>query len=136
MKALSIQQPWAWLILNAGKDTENRSWRLPALMTGQRIYVHAGLREDRDAYMDAKNRDLFPDIRDLMEEEVEWAWDAWDAQALSLGGIVGEVTITGCVTKSDSLWFQGPFGFVLADPEPYAQMIPCRGRLGFWEPDL
>lgn len=26
MKALSIRQPWAWLILHGGKDIENRSW--------------------------------------------------------------------------------------------------------------
>ena len=24
--ALSIRQPWAWAILHAGKDIENRSW--------------------------------------------------------------------------------------------------------------
>lgn len=27
MKALSIRQPWAWLILHAGKDIENRVWQ-------------------------------------------------------------------------------------------------------------
>lgn len=27
MKAISIQQPWAWAILHAGKDVENRTWR-------------------------------------------------------------------------------------------------------------
>ena len=27
MKALSIRQPWSWLILHGGKDIENRSWR-------------------------------------------------------------------------------------------------------------
>jgi hypothetical protein len=26
MKALSIRQPWAWLIVNGYKDIENRSW--------------------------------------------------------------------------------------------------------------
>lgn len=26
MKALSIRQPWAWAILHAGKNIENRSW--------------------------------------------------------------------------------------------------------------
>ena len=26
-KALSIQQPWAWLIVNDHKDIENRDWR-------------------------------------------------------------------------------------------------------------
>lgn len=27
MIALSIRQPWAWLIINAGKDIENRDWK-------------------------------------------------------------------------------------------------------------
>ena len=26
-KALSIRQPWAWLIVNGIKDVENRSWK-------------------------------------------------------------------------------------------------------------
>ena len=26
MKALSIRQPWAWAIIHAGKDVENRPW--------------------------------------------------------------------------------------------------------------
>ncbi|WP_245839042.1 ASCH domain-containing protein [Yersinia kristensenii] len=26
MKALSIRQPWAWLIVNGYKDIENRTW--------------------------------------------------------------------------------------------------------------
>lgn len=38
MKALSIRQPWAWLILHGGKDMENRSRRTH--MRG-RICVHA-----------------------------------------------------------------------------------------------
>jgi len=27
MKAITIKQPWAWAIVFAGKDIENRSWR-------------------------------------------------------------------------------------------------------------
>ena len=26
MKCLSIRQPWAWAIIHAGKDIENRCW--------------------------------------------------------------------------------------------------------------
>ena len=26
MKAISIRQPWAWLIVNGYKDVENRTW--------------------------------------------------------------------------------------------------------------
>lgn len=40
MIALSIRQPWAWLIINAGKDIENRSW--PTRFRG-RMLVHAGM---------------------------------------------------------------------------------------------
>jgi hypothetical protein len=26
MKAITVRQPWAWAIINAGKDIENRTW--------------------------------------------------------------------------------------------------------------
>lgn len=39
MLALSIRQPWAWLIINGGKDIENRDW--PTKFRS-RILVHAG----------------------------------------------------------------------------------------------
>jgi hypothetical protein len=45
---------------------------------------------------------------------------------------VGEVSIVGCVTESDSPWFHGPYGFLLADPIAYKKPIPFKGRLGFF----
>ena len=107
MKALSIQQPHADEVLFEGKDIENRKWELPRYMVGQRIYIHAG-KKPRAGYYGPKNR---------------------------LGAILGEVTITGCVTESDSEWFEGPYGFVLKDPVAYDKPRPRRGRLGFFEVD-
>ena len=104
MKTLSIQQPHADEILFEGKDIENRTWRLPKAMKGQRIYVHAGKRS-RVASPKYANR---------------------------LGAVLGEVTIVDCVESSDSPWFEGPFGFVLKDPVAYDVPIPARGRLGFF----
>ena len=112
MKALSIQQPWADLILYRGKDIENRTWRLPVHMLGQRVHVHAGKRIDRDA--------------------CEWYDIPVDQVRLRTGALLGTVLIVACVTRSSSEWFNGPYGFVLADPEPYAEPVPCRGRLGFF----
>ena len=43
LKALSIQQPHADEVLLGGKDVENRTWRLPSGMKGQRIYVQTFL---------------------------------------------------------------------------------------------
>lgn len=115
--ALSIRQPWAWLIVHAGKDIENRSW--PTRFRGP-VLIHAGKawgREEREA------RDY---VRLKMGIEIP--------EKLPLGGIVGQVEIVDCVQQSDSPWFFGPHGFVLrrAQALPFA---PCRGALGFFKPD-
>lgn len=49
MLALSIRQPWAWLILHAGKDIENRDW--PTKVRG-RVLIHAAKGMTRDEYED------------------------------------------------------------------------------------
>lgn len=47
---LSIRQPWAWAILHAGKDIENRDW---ATRFRGPFLVHAGKGCTRDEYEDA-----------------------------------------------------------------------------------
>ncbi len=115
MPALSIRQPWAWLVVNGHKDVENRTW--PTRFRG-RVYVHAGK---------TKEHDDFPEIRSLLEQT-----DIVLPDRFSLGAIVGEVDIVGCLTGSRSKWFFGPYGFLLRDPVAYAEPIPCRGMLGFF----
>ncbi|WP_206002040.1 ASCH domain-containing protein [Paraburkholderia aromaticivorans] len=41
MKALSIRQPWAWLIVKGHKDIENRTW---STRFRGRVLIHAGAR--------------------------------------------------------------------------------------------
>ncbi|MFH1486692.1 MAG: ASCH domain-containing protein [Chloroflexota bacterium] len=117
MKALSIRQPWAWLIANGYKDVENRTW--PTKFRG-RVYIHAGLKGDWSAW---------GFIREQMREGYTGAMTG----AAVLGAIIGEVDIVGCVTESDSPWFEGPYGFVLANPVAYETPIPYKGHLGFFE---
>ncbi len=40
MKALSVRQPWGWLIVNGYKDIENRDWNTK--LRG-RIWIHTGV---------------------------------------------------------------------------------------------
>ena len=115
--ALSIQQPWADLALFKGKEIENRTWRLPDKMKGQRIYVHAGKKIDTSAPLRFCAA-LAPNPENR------------------LGAILGEVTIVDCVEVSESKWFVGPYGFVLADAVAYDTPIPCVGRLGFFKPEV
>lgn len=118
MRALSIRQPWAWLVVNGYKDIENRTW---STAFRGRIYVHAGRRTINDDY---------PEQR----EYVTRAGIVIPAR-LPRGAIVGEVTIAGCVDNSDSPWFCGPFGFTLVDAIAYETPVPCRGQLGFFSVD-
>lgn len=127
--ALSIMQPWAWLIVNGHKDVENRTWKRD--FRG-RIAVHAGLRMDIDAM-----RDLIRGIHPVTGEALPAALidsivyaDIWGD--FHRGGIVGEVTITGCSDDVDSLWFVGPYGFTLADARPLP-FRPLKGALGFFK---
>jgi hypothetical protein len=119
MKALSIRQPWAWLILNASKDIENRDW--PTKFRG-RVLIHASKGMTIDEYDGALYTALHAGFRSYFPRREE----------LARGGIIGSVEIVDCVTKSDSPWFFGEFGFVLRNPKPFP-FIPYRGQLGFFD---
>ena len=120
MKALSIRQPWAWLILH-GKDIENRQW--PTSFRGW-FLIHASKGMTRQEYEDA----------DWMAEENGVKLPAFET--LERGGIVGMAKLVNCVTGSDSPWFVGRYGFVLDEVKPLP-FRPYRGALGFFEvPDV
>lgn len=134
MKALSTRQPWAWLIVNGHKDVENRNW---STNFRGRVYIHAGLKEDYAAY--DVNPICYRDLEPYIWNKLSWdAISDWEQLTISqhLGAIVGEVDIIDCVTESNSPWFQGDYGFVLASPVAYKTPIRCKGRLGFFEPDI
>lgn len=120
MRALSIKQPWAWLIANGYKDIENRSWK-----TKRRgwFFVHASKRIDMAGYFWVKTN--FPDIP---------LPSLGKLQSMT-GGIVGGANITDCVESSDSPWFQGKYGFTLTTPVAF-NLRPCKGKLSFFQPDL
>jgi hypothetical protein len=116
MKALSVRQPWAWLIVNDFKPVENRTWRTK--FRG-RVYFHAGKKLDKEAVEDLK--ETYPDL-------------PWP-EKFELGGIVGEARIVDCVTDSDSEWFDGKFGFVTKDAKPLP-FISYKVQLGFFDVTL
>ncbi|MEQ1694961.1 MAG: ASCH domain-containing protein [Hyphomicrobiaceae bacterium] len=122
MLALSVRQPWAWAIIHAGKDIENRDWQPhnPGLKVRGRIAIHASKGLGRDEYEDA---------RDFIDETIVGTCP--EARHLARACIIGSVEVVNVVTKSSSPWFFGLRGLVLRNPEP-CEPIPCIGQLGFW----
>jgi hypothetical protein len=115
LKAISIRQPWAWLIVNGYKDIENRIWE-PKLRGP--VLIHAGKSRAHLSADDLRYLKRHYRIADLPEK-------------FETGGIVGVAEITGCVKCHRSKWFQGPFGWTLANARrlPFK---PVKGQLKFF----
>lgn len=128
MKAISVKHPWPWLMFHASppKDIENRDW--PTKYRGE-LWIHCSKLVDSlecDAAMALIRRHRLnielPTIAELKR---------------TAGHIIGRVTVTDCVRRSESPWFVGDYGFVLADPRPLVTPVYCRGSLGLWDvPEL
>ena len=118
LPALTVHQPYAWLIVHGYKDIENRP--RPTHHRGP-ILIHAGLNTD------------------TLDHE-EWMADA-EATAegrlpddLARGGVIGVVEIVGCVRRSSSEWKEpASWGWQLAHARPL-RFRPCKGALGFFRP--
>jgi len=125
MKALTIRQPWAWAILHAGKDIENRDWSTRFRGT---IAIHAAKGMTRDEYFYAGCMILDAVQAGNRQSRLEVP----PYEQLERGSIIGVADIINCVFAHPSPWFQGVYGFVLANPRAITP-IECRGALGFWD---
>lgn len=118
LPALSVRQPWAWLIVNGYKDVENRSRR-----TKHRgpLLIHASL---------AKT-----DF-DKLRSQVERRFGVSVPEVVERGGIVGIVDVVGCEEHPRSKWrAPGHFGWILAHPRRL-KFRACSGSLGFFTPQF
>ena len=127
MFALSVKQPWATLLARGLKAVEVRRW---PTARRERVLIHA-----------ARVPDGRPHGWSLVPSERL-------AEARRVGGLVGAVTLTGCVKYespaafaadgerhlNDPAWFVGPalYGFVFADPEALP-FRPYSGGMRFFK---
>jgi hypothetical protein len=120
VKALSILQPYAWLIVHGYKDIENRSWSTPVR---GRFLVHAGKKYDRHYHAD---------MTWALRGDYNITLPAYES--MPRGAIVGAVDLVDCVREHPSRWKDGgSWGFVLANAIALTQPVAWRGQLGFFE---
>lgn len=127
MKCLTVRQPWAWAMFEAGKDVENRSWS-----TNYRgpLAIHVSKRlintELNDA-VDFMRRMTMPTKNLLMTRKM------LEGQ---LGHIIGVVDLVDCLggcAESGSQWaIPGQYHWVLVNPRR-ARPVPIVGQLGLFE---
>ena len=110
MRALTVKQPWASLIAAGAKKIENRSWRPPASLVGQRIAIHAGAGWDR---VGERHTDMRRD-------------------ELPRGRVICTAVIDRVIETSDDPFWRGPLGWVLRDVRRVTGAPKMAGRLGLW----
>jgi hypothetical protein len=118
MRALSIRQPWAWLIVNGHKPIENRDW---ATAYRGEFLIHASK---------TCTQKYFAEVVAQVEQQFGIVVPCFEV--LERGGVVGVAEIVDCVTASDLPWFTGEFGFVLANARSLP-FLPFKGALSFFD---
>lgn len=159
MKALTVWQPWASLIIAGAKPFEFRSWRPPQSIIGQRIVIHAAARKIDREEVSALYKILF--YHDQSEAMALYAAEscliadnalpilgnAWmpyreqPPMAAGIGtAIVGEPRLGteiaeefGVPRANDSDRDQhANWGWPMLDVEAWPEPIPMRGKQGLW----
>jgi hypothetical protein len=141
MKAITLWQPWASLIIAGTKRIETRSWNTNVR---GRVAIHAS--KKRDAFsLDLIDKPEFQEglkIYDTIGRGKTFISDL----ELTFGCIVGTVEIIDSLpieeligTKYDTPkerafgdWSPGRWGWILQNPVLFEKPIPAKGAQGFW----
>lgn len=149
MKAISIKQPWAYLIAAGIKDVENRTWKCPEKYIGKRVFIHVSASKMRSL-----QKTLNLDQLKSFEREVGPEYDLDKLFAKS--SIIGSVEIVDCVINHSSIWAEKSidckdgcpdvencpagkcphliYNWILANPILFDEPITnVKGKLSFWD---
>lgn len=121
MKALSVRQPWAWLIVNGHKSFENREWseRNHARKFRGPVLIHASGGMTRDEYSAGL----------AIADDYGVTLPAFDD--FERGGIVGETEVVTWHDSPPSMPFAFTSGLELRNSKPLP-FRPLKGALGFF----
>jgi hypothetical protein len=110
IRMLTVRQPWAWALIHAGKDVENRGRYMAYRGL---LVVHAGLSVDRDGEAFLRGMGIRP-----------------PAEAFEGGHITGTVQVTGCTSGSASPWAHpGAWHIQVTGPVAAVRRVKARGHL-------
>lgn len=150
MKALTLTQPWATLVMLGAKRLETRGWPAPDFMAGQQLAIHAG--KNLAPVGGEKGLRMLcarpPFRKALFGPQTPYL----GAHDLPRGAVLCVVTVNACVA-TDSIDFDAPpswldpapdevsFGdytagrwaWSLTDLDVLAEPLEARGRQKLWD---
>lgn len=144
--AISVKQPWAYLLCANIKPIENRTWPLPEKYIGKRVYIHASKSQYKNTWdvLSKAQNELF-----LQRQEII------TGAALEYGAIIGYVEFADCVINHPSIWAEKTPDYVVGiNPKIHEQItgkkiiynwvvseavlfdkpiLNVKGKLSFWD---
>lgn len=157
MRALSLTQPYAGIVIAGIKPDENRDNLVIARADfGQPFAVHATREIDEDAYRGI--RMAAPQLWEThacaisggWSEDRPESWPAWYRLTRVTSAVIGVATVD-CVAVVHQGWLRdprlqyericpmserpfarGPWVYMLRDAHALETPVPCRGWQGFW----
>ena len=144
VKALTLWQPWASLLIGGFKTYETRSWR-PALDKPTRFWlaIHAAKREPSAVFH--RFNKLYPSGMEAL------TWECLDQMGyvsfpqLPRGAVLG-LALLGTIRPVEELrgrvdardaafgdWSDGRFAWRIAKVWQFADPVPARGAQGLWK---
>lgn len=129
MKAITLWQPWATLIMVGAKPFETRSW--PTRHRGP-LVIHAGQTCEGIKLCDGE-----PAIERILNQA------GYSLNSLPLGVIICTAHLTDVLTTDETVrrglsdpfgdYSPGRFAWHLTDIRPLQPPVPAIGRQGLWE---
>lgn len=136
MRALTLTEPWATLMMLQEKRVETRSWKLPNFIIGQEVAIHSA-----KGYPGwAKEMCDLPAFYSSLRPNGNYAYPE-----LNRGSVLCVVKFIGCRFTKDvrkqisdkEMGFgdyeDGRFAWFAEFVKRFDKPIPATGHLGFWE---
>lgn len=145
MRVLTLHAEWIPTFTHMGKRVENRSWKAPAAVVGERIALHAGkswpgpgsdrwfsfrMTAAQEGYLVTQHSPGVIEYADVCDKSFTPIVD------VPLGSIALLATVRACYHIDNVIagtpWSFGPWCWALEDIRRLREPIPAKGHQGLW----
>jgi hypothetical protein len=142
-KAISLHAPWAWALMFAGKDVENRSPRDPRWLYAKMpvdVWVQASLWPGFDPLLVDKPGAFDFGAETEQVKELSAVDDPYLPHTVAAirGHIIGRVTLTDKPNLESRWRIEGALWVGVENAIPLRTPVPAKGQQGIWpvKPDV
>ncbi len=141
MKAITIYPEWCLAIVELGKNIENRSWKPPMGLLGERIAIHAGARKFSKDVFGVVQRTALGAGYDCWSDDDRYSFcrdgkslSSGDFSEIPRGRVVATAILESVSNDDESVWaIEGYWHWRLSDVKRVQIPLKVRGQQRLWD---